>query len=239
MSPKGARRQKPEQLGLPLEDRGEAPKVQRSGEAPTMANGGVRSGSDRLMEQVVARGNVRAALARVRENRGSPGVDGMTVEELPQYLMEHWPEVREQLLAGTYQPKAVRRREIPKASGGMRELGIPCVLDRLIQQALLQMVAELRKYLPGWKQYFQLAATPSVFAEHDKWLRHRLRALQLKQWKRGSKVYAELRKLGVPPTAAARVAANTRRWWRNARMLVQLGLTTRYYDRIGVPRLAG
>ena len=64
----------------------------------------------------------------------------MTVEELPQYLMEHWPEVREQLLAGTYQPKAVLRREIPKASGGMREVGIPCVLDRLIQQALLQVL---------------------------------------------------------------------------------------------------
>jgi len=92
------------------------------------------------MEQVVARGNVRAALTRVRENRGSPGVDGMTVEELPQYLMEHWQEVREQLLAGTYQPKAVLRREIPKASGGMRELGIPCVLDRLIQQAILQVL---------------------------------------------------------------------------------------------------
>jgi len=72
--------------------------VQRSGEALTMTNGEVRSGSGQLMEQVVARGNVRAALARVRENRGRPGVDGMTVEELPQYLMEHWEEVREQLL---------------------------------------------------------------------------------------------------------------------------------------------
>ena len=105
-----------------------------------MANREERSGSDRLMEQVVARGNVRAALARVRENRGSPGVDGMTVEELPQYLMEHWQEVREQLLAGTYQPKAVLRREIPKRDGGVRELGIPCVLDRLIQQAILQVL---------------------------------------------------------------------------------------------------
>jgi RNA-directed DNA polymerase len=84
------------------------------------------------MEQVVARGNVRAALARVRENRGSPGVDGLTVDELPQYLMEHWPEVREQLLGGTYQPRPVLRREIPKRDGGVRELGIPCVLDRLI-----------------------------------------------------------------------------------------------------------
>jgi RNA-directed DNA polymerase len=457
VSPKDARRQKPEQLGLPLESRGEAPRVQRSGEALTMTNGEVRSGSGRLMEQVVARGNVRAALARVRENRGSPGVDGMTVEELPQYLMEHWQEVREQLLGGSYQPKPVLRREIPKRGGGVRELGIPCVLDRLIQQAILQVlqprldpsfsqhsygfrpgrsahgavkaaqryaqegrhwvvdvdlekffdrvnhdvlmgrlarrisdsrllrlirrylnagmmadgvvmerpegtpqggplspllanllldevdkelekrghafvryaddcnvyvrsrrtgervmaalermyaklrlrvnrekskvvqahkcsllgysfwyakggavmrrvapeatralkqrvrqitrrsggrslrtvVAELRSYLPGWKEYFRLADTPGVFANHDQWLRHRLRALQLKQWKRGPRVYAQLRKLGVPHLAAARVAANTRRWWRNAAMLVQLGLTTRYYDRIGVPKLAG
>jgi hypothetical protein len=102
VSAKDARRQKPKQLGLPLETRGEAPRDQRSGEASTLANGEERSGSDRLMEQVVARGKVRAALARVRENRGSPGVDGMTVGKLPQYLMEHWQEVREQLLAGTY-----------------------------------------------------------------------------------------------------------------------------------------
>ena len=140
MSPKDAGRQKLEQLGLPLEARGEASKVRRSGEASPMANREERSGSDRLMEQVVARGNVRAALTRVRENRGSPGVDGMTVEELPKYLMEHWQEVREQLLAGTYQPKAVLRREIPKRDGGVRELGIPCVLDRLIQQAILQVL---------------------------------------------------------------------------------------------------
>jgi RNA-directed DNA polymerase len=408
------------------------------------------------MEEVVARGNVRAALARVRENRGSPGVDGMTVEELAQYLMEHWQEVREQLLSGTYQPRPVLRQEIPKRGGGVRELGIPCVLDRLIQQAILQVlqprfdptfsehsygfrpgrsahdavsaaqryvqegrhwvvdvdlekffdrvnhdvlmgrlvrrisdtrllrlirrylnagmmangvvmerlegtpqggplspllanllldevdkelekrghafvryaddcnvyvrsrragervmaalermyaklrlrvnrekskvelahkcsllsysfwyakggtvmrrvapkatralkqrvrkitrriggrsmrnvIAELRKYLPGWKEYFQLADTPGVFVNHDKWIRHRLRALQLKQWKRSPKVYAELRKLGVNKDAAAQVAANTRRWWRNSAMLVQSGLDIRYYDRIGVPKLA-
>jgi RNA-directed DNA polymerase len=85
VSPEDARRQKPTQLGLPLQARGEAPREQRSGEASTLTNGEVRSGSDHLMEEVVARGNVKAALARVRENRGSPGVDGMTVEELPQY----------------------------------------------------------------------------------------------------------------------------------------------------------
>ena len=446
----------PEQLGLPLEGRGEAPMVQRSGEAPTMASGAERSGADHLLERVVERGNVKRALARVRANRGSPGVDGMTVEELPQYLNEHWSEVREQLLGGTYQPQPVLRREIPKASGGRRQLGIPCVLDRLIQQAILQVlqprfdpsfsehsygfrpkrsahaavkaaqryveegrrwvvdvdlekffdrvnhdvlmgrlarrigdprllrlirrylntgimvngvvmeryegtpqggplspllanllldevdkqlekrghafaryaddckvyvrsrragervmaaleqmyaklrlrinrdkskvapvskcsflsyafwfgkggaarrrvapkatetlkrrvrqitrrsggrsigavVEELRKYLPGWKRYFQLADTPRIFADHDQWIRHRLRALHLKQWKRGHRTFAELRKLGVPESAAAQAAANTRRWWHNAAMFVHFGLTTRYFDQLGVPRLA-
>src|SRR5229473_653452 len=151
VSPNDARRQKPEQLGLPLEGRGEAPRVQRSGEAPTLTSGEVRSGSDQLMEQVVARGNVRVALARVRENRGRPGVDGMTVEELPQYLMEHWEEVREQLLGGTYQPKPVLRREIPKRDGGVRELVIPCVLDRLIQQAILQVLQP--RFDPSFSQH--------------------------------------------------------------------------------------
>ncbi len=150
MSPNDARRQKPEQLGLPLAGRGEAPRVQRSGEAPTLTSGEVRSGSE-LMEQMVARGNVRAALARVRENRGRPGVDGMTVEELPQYLREHWEEVREQLLGGTYQPKPVLRREIPKRDGGVRELGIPCVLDRLIQQAILQVLQP--RFDPSFSQH--------------------------------------------------------------------------------------
>ena len=97
---------------------------------------------------------------------------------------------------------------------------------------------ELRKYLPGWKEYFHLADTPQVFADHDQWIRHRLRALQLKQWRRGPKVYAELRKLGVVKVAAARIAANTRRWWRNSAMLMHVGLDIRYYDRLGVPRVA-
>jgi RNA-directed DNA polymerase len=78
----------------------------------------------------------------------------------------------------------------------------------------------------------------SQFRNHDKWIRHRLRALHLKHWKRGPKVYAELRKLGVAPIVAKRVAANTRRWWRNSAMLVQVGLDTRYFDRRGVPKLA-
>jgi len=456
VNPESAGRQKPMQMELPLRRRGEVPEGQRSGEAPTMRSGEVRSGDDHLMERVVARGNVKVAWARVRSNGGSPGVDGMTVGQLAGYLMEHGKEVREQLLSGTYQPQAVRRQQIPKREGGVRELGIPCVLDRLIQQAILQVlqpmfdltfsehshgfrpgrsahdavreahgylregrqwvvdvdleqffdrvnhdvlmdrlarrigdarllrlirrylkagimahgvvieryegtpqggplspllanvlldevdrelehrghafvryaddcnvyvrsqragervmealrhlygrlrlkvnerksavgrlherqflgysfwldrqgevkcrvapkarqafkrrvrkitrrnggrsigavVADLRAYLPGWKRYFQLAQTPGILADLDGWIRHRLRALQLRQWKNGPTVYRKLRKMGMSHLSAARVAANRRRWWHNAKMHVHFALTTRYYDRIGVPQLA-
>jgi group II intron reverse transcriptase/maturase len=407
------------------------------------------------MEKVLSRPNLKAALKRVKSNRGSPGIDGMTVEELPAYLRSHWLRIREMLLAGTYQPQAVRRQQIPKSGGGVRELGIPTVLDRFIQQAFLQalqprfdpsfsthsygfrpgrsahaavkaardyiqsgrryvvdvdlekffdrvnhdvlmsrlarriedrrvlrpirryleagvmvngvavdrhegtpqggplspllanvlldevdkelerrghafvryaddcnvyvrsrragertmkllrrlfarlrlrvneaksavdlarnrkilgysfwigpggtvklrvarkaidalkdrlrrstrrsggrsitqVVAELQEYLPGWSQYFALAETPNVFGELDKWLRHRLRAIHLKQWKRGRTVFREMRSRGAPVVVAARVAANTRRWWKNSGMYLQSVLTTRYFDELGVPRL--
>src|SRR5436309_898921 len=134
-------RQKSEQLELALEARGEAPDGRRSGEAPMTSNGDERSGGDhRLMEQVVARANALAALKRVKQNQGSPGVDGMTVDDLSPYLAEHWETIREHLLAGSYQPQPVRRAEIPKPGGGTRQLGIPTVLDRFIQQCLLQVL---------------------------------------------------------------------------------------------------
>lgn len=134
------RRQKSMQMELPLESRGEAPRAQRSGESRTATNGTERSGTTALMEKVVEQSNVKAALKRVRKNKGSPGVDGMTVDELPKYLAENWETIRAQLLAGTYQPLPVREVEIPKSGGGMRKLGIPSVLDRLIQQSILQVL---------------------------------------------------------------------------------------------------
>jgi RNA-directed DNA polymerase len=452
----GARRQKPRQLGLVLDPRGEAPEDQRSGEAPTAANGNGRSGTDRLMEEVVERANAKRALKRVRQNKGSPGSDGMTVEELPAYLAQHWVELRAQLLAGTYQPALVRRQAIPKAGGGVRELGIPTVLDRFVQQAILQVlqprfdptfsqhsygfrpgrraheavcaaqryiqegrqwvvdvdlerffdrvnhdvlmgrlakrvadqrllglirryleagvmahgvvverhegtpqggplspilanvlldevdralekrghafaryaddcnvyvrsrragervmtalhrlyarlrlrvneaksavarpwsrkflgysfwvapgqvvkrrvaakalvamkdrvreitarnrgrstqqvIAELRGYLVGWREYFRLAETPSVMRDLDGWIRHRLRALQLKQWKRGRTVFAALRARGLSRRAAAAVAANARRWWWNSGTTTHTALPSAYFDGLGVPRLA-
>ena len=92
------------------------------------------------MEQAVARENAREAFKRVRRNKRSPGIDGMTVEELEPYLREHWTELREQLLAGSYQPSPVKRQLIPKSDGGTRSLGIPTVLDRFVQQLLLQVL---------------------------------------------------------------------------------------------------
>ncbi len=456
MSLEGTRRQKSEQLELALETRGEAPHGQRSGEVLTATNGTGRSGSDHhLMEAVVERANASAALKRVRQNKGSPGIDGMTVDELSVHLATAWPETREQLLAGTYQPQPVRRHEIPKRGGGTRQLGIPTVLDRFIQQCLLQVLqprfdptfsphsygfrpgrsahdavvaaqrliqdgrrwvadvdlekffdrvnhdvlmgrvakriadrrvlglirryldagimangvvmeryegtpqggplspllanvllddvdkelerrglafaryaddlnvytgseraandamatlkrlfarlrlrvnepksavarawerkfvsfsfwvapgrvirrrvapqalkvmkdrvrqitcrsggrsltavaAELREYLTGWNNYFWLAETPRIFRDLDEWIRHRLRAVQLKQWKRGRTMYRELHARGLSAEKAAYVAANARRWWHNSDMLIHIALPTRMLDALGVPRL--
>ncbi|MGH8897362.1 MAG: group II intron reverse transcriptase/maturase [Egibacteraceae bacterium] len=453
-----AMRRKSEQLELALDSRGETPRSQCSGEAPTTSGGNERSGGDhRLMEQVVARVNALAALKRVKQNQGSPGVDGMTVDDLTPHLVTHWETLREQLLAGSYQPQPVKRQEIPKTGGGARTLGIPTVLDRFIQQCLLQVlqpqfdpmfsehsygfrpgrsahqavraaqryiqsgrrwvadvdlakffdrvnhdvlmerlsrriadgrvlrlirrylvagimadgvvverhegtpqggplspllanvlldevdrelekrglvfaryaddlnvytgsrraaddamatlkrlfarlrlqvneakstvarvwerkflgdsfwvaagravryrvapaalaemkarvrvitsrnggrsttavVAELRSYLTGWKLYFQLAETPRIFEDLDKWLRHRLRAVQLKQWKRGTTAYRVLRARGVSDVAAREGAAHVRRWWAAAsHPAFTTALPNSYFDRLGVPRLA-
>ena len=92
------------------------------------------------MEAVIERENLKKALAQVKRNKGAAGIDGMSVDDLPAYLKEHWPTIRAQLLDGTYKPQPVRRVEIPKASGGTRPLGIPTVLDRFIQQAVLQVL---------------------------------------------------------------------------------------------------
>ena len=448
-----------EQLELALEARGEAPHGQRSGEAPTTSGGNDGSGDDhRLMELVVGRANALAALKRVKQNKGGPGVDGMTVDELTPYLAEHWEGLREQLLAGTHQPQPVKRQEIEKTGGGTRTLGIPTVLDRFIQQCLLQalqpqfdptfsehsygfrpgrsahdavraaqryiqsgrrwvadldlakffdrvnhdvllerlsrriadgrvlrlirrylaagimadgvvverhegtpqggplspllanvlldevdkeleqrglvftryaddlnvytrskraaddamatlkrlfarlrlqvnesksavarvwerkflgysfwvakgrvirrrvapaalaemkvrvrqitsrsggrsmtsVAKELRSYLTGWKLYFQLAETPRVFEDLDKWLHHRLRAVQLKQWKRGTTAYRALRARGLSDKVARQGAAYVHRWWAAAaHPAFTIALPLSYFDRLGVPRLAG
>ena len=413
-------------------------------------------GRDGLLAQALASANMGAAWKRVKSNRGSAGVDGLSIAETADYLRAHWPRIRGSLLDGSYRPAPVRRVQIPKPDGGVRELGIPTVTDRLIQQALLQVlqpridptfsehsygfrpgrrahdavleaqryvqggsrvvvdvdlekffdrvnhdilmarlarriddkavlrlirrylvagimdggvvmeryegtpqggplspllanvlldevdrelerrghrfvryaddcnvyvrsrragervlagltklyerlhlkvneaksavaavssrkflgytfwygpggqvrckvadkakatfkqriremtsrsggrslpeiVERLRTYLPGWKGYFQLAQTPKVFRELDEWIRHRLRAVQLKHWRRGTTMYRELKALGASETDARQVAANSRRWWRNSRLLLNRALPVAYFDRLGVPRLS-
>lgn len=106
--------------------------VKREAESPAIGK--------QLMEEICERENCKQALARVKANKGSPGVDGMTVQELPEYLKQHWPVIREQLLSGTYKPQPVKRVEIPKPAGGVRKLGIPTVMDRFVQQAVQQVL---------------------------------------------------------------------------------------------------
>ena len=451
-----ARHQKPGQPGRTVGGEGEARPEAFRDEAGLARHEPEGSGRASLLGQALARGNLVLAWKRVKANRGSAGVDGLTVQATADYLKTHWPRIREALQEGSYRPQPVRRVQIPKSGGGMRELGIPTVTDRLIQQALLQVLQplidpsfsnhsygfrpgrrahdavlaaqrhvqegwrvvvdvdlerffdrvnhdvlmdrlarriddkavlrlircyleagvmgngvvmerhegtpqggplspllanvlldevdrelerrghrfvryaddcnvyvrshkagervlnglrklyerlhlkvndtktavtsafgrkllgyclwrsagdvvkravadkalvifkrrirqmtrrtcgrnlnevaeELRRYVPGWKAYFKLAQTPKVFRELDEWLRHRLRALQLNHWRRGTTIYRALRVLGASSEQAARVAANARRWWRNSRMELNRLMPIACFDRLGVPRLS-
>src|ERR1035438_10363233 len=122
---------------------GEAREAGREGAESAGAMNGTENpaSTNRLMEEVCERENLKAALRQVKANKGSPGVDGMTVGGIKDYLKQHWPAIRDQLLNGTYEPMPVRRVEIPKPDGGgVRKLGIPSVLDRFIQQAVMQVL---------------------------------------------------------------------------------------------------
>lgn len=448
--------QKPASAGRNAGGRGEAePEVVRDEARPARFETG-GSGRDDLLAQALARANLVMAWKRVKANRGSAGVDGKSIAETAEALKTHWPRIREALLDGSYRPRPVRRVQIPKLGGGMRELGIPTVTDRLIQQALLQVlqpiidptfsehsygfrpgrrardavlmaqrhvqdgyrvvvdvdlekffdrvnhdilmerlsrriadkavlrlvrhylvagimdggvvmerhegtpqggplspllanvlldevdrelekrghrfvryaddcnvyvcsrragervldglrklydrlhlkvneaktavvaahgrkflgyallrsaggrvkctvarktletfkqrireltrrsggrslpesVERLRAYLLGWKAYFQLAQTPKVFRALDEWIRHRLRAMQLKHWRRGTTMYRELLALGASEADARKVAANSCSWWHNSRLRLNRAMPIAHFDRLGVPRLS-
>jgi RNA-directed DNA polymerase len=451
-----AKSQMSEQLELALFAPGEPREREGSGEAELARNGNTDPGMMRLMELVVTPENLKAAWKRVRRNKGSPGIDGMRVEELGEWLKGNWGRVRGEILSGAYVPSPVRRAEIPKTGGGMRQLGIPTVVDRLIQQMILQVlgprvdptfsewsfgfrpgrsghdailaahemirsgrtvvvdvdlktffdlvqhdvlmerlsrrigdkvllrlirgylqagilagglvmerhegtpqggplspllanilldeidqelerrghrfvryaddcnvyvrsrragervmsllrhlygrlrlevneqksavapadsrkflgydfwyarsgevrrglakktlatfkskvrelsrrargvsfarvVEELSVFLRGWKAYFQLSQTPRIFRELDKWIRHRLRVYRLKQWKRGRVIFRELLRIGVPTEIARSAAGNQNGLWRNSALSLNAALTLRYFDQLGLPRLA-
>jgi RNA-directed DNA polymerase len=458
-----AMRQMPGQPGRVGVAHGEAVRDLTSDEAcgPPLEHPGTGSakqmaGTGGLLEAALTRQNLQAAWKRVKANKGAAGVDGLDIEQTAQVIRTSWSDIRQALLAGTYRPKPVRKVMIPKPDGSQRELGIPTVLDRLIQQALLQVlqpqidptfsehshgfrpgrrahdavkaargyvqsgkrvvvdvdlakffdrvnhdilidrlkrriddagvirliraylnagimaggvvvdrhlgtpqggplspllanvlldevdkalearglcfaryaddcnvyvgsrragervmvylrklytglklqineaksavasafgrkflgyalwvakggqvkckvaekpldnfkarirqltrrsggrslaqvVEKLRPYLLGWKAYFGLAQTPRVWRELDEWLRHRLRAIQLRHWKRPKAIYRELKALGASEDVAKQVAGNCRRWWRNSAKLLNSVLTIAYFDGLGLPRLS-
>jgi len=455
MSMRQALRQMPAQAGRAGAARGEAAGEPASDEAWRPRHAPQDTGSA-LLEAALTRENLQRAFKRVRANKGAAGVDGLDIDQTARHLVTAWPGIRERVLSGTYRPSPVRRVTIPKPDGGERELGIPTVTDRLIQQALLQVlqpildstfsehsygfrpgrrahdavlaaqsyvqsgrwvvvdvdlekffdrvnhdilidrlqkrigdagvirliraylnsgmmsdgvvqqrdrgtpqggplspllanvmldevdkelerrghcfvryaddanvyvrsrragervmallrrlyerlqltinetksavgsafgrkflgyklwvapqgvvkrgvaakpmatfkrrirqltgrmdgrsmgevVQRLRPYLLGWKAYFGLSQTPQVWQKLDEWLRHRLRAIQLKHWKHGPTVFRELRALGASKDVAKRVAGSARRWWRNSDRLLNMVLTIDYFDRLGVPRLS-
>jgi RNA-directed DNA polymerase len=177
----GDKRQK-NQLVLAFleEDRGEAPKCLPEGTESSAGERGIESPAitEQLMEEVCERENCKQALKRVKANKGSAGVDGMTVQQLPAFLKQYWPAIREQLLSGTYKPQPVRRVEIPKPDGGVRKLGIPTVLDRFIQQAVMQVLQSKWDrtfsnhsygFRPGRSAHQAVAQAQQYIAEGYRW----------------------------------------------------------------------
>ena len=149
----GRRQNNQLELAFTASRRGEAPEAAREGTEPSTARRGTESPADteRLMEEVCHRENLIKAFEQVQANKGSPGVDGLTVEELRDFLKQHWSAIRDQLLSGTYKPQPVKRVEIPKPDGGVRKLGIPTVLDRFIQQAVLRVLQ--KQWDPTFSQH--------------------------------------------------------------------------------------
>lgn len=140
MSLGSARHQKPGQPGRTERTQGEAERGNGRDEARPARQETEGLGQADLLTQALARANLVAAWKRVKANRGSAGADGLDIEATAEHLKTHWPRIREELQTGRYRPQPVRRVQIPKSGGGMRELGIPSVTDRLIQQALLQVL---------------------------------------------------------------------------------------------------
>jgi RNA-directed DNA polymerase len=178
----GKRQNNQLRLAFDEEGRSEAPMASGKGSETLTAKRGNESPAkshEQLMEEVCERENCLQALKRVKSNKGSAGIDGMTVGALPAYLLEHWPAIREQLLNGTYKPQPVKRVEIPKPDGGVRKLGIPTVLDRMVQQAVMQVLqsrwdAEFSEhshgFRPGRSAHQAVAKAQKYIAAGRRWV---------------------------------------------------------------------
>jgi RNA-directed DNA polymerase len=181
MSDKRQKNQLQMLLAFTDEGRSEAPQARREGTESLTAKRVHKSPAlpEQVMEEVCERENCLRALKRVKANKGSPGIDGMRVGELPGYLKQHWPGLREQLLRGEYRPQPVRRVEIAKPDGGVRKLGIPTVLDRFIQQAVMQVLggkwdATFSEHSHGFRPrrsaHQAVAQAQQYIAEGNRWV---------------------------------------------------------------------
>src|SRR5258708_28715998 len=181
MSDKRQKNQLQMALAFTGEGRSEAPRAPREGTESCTAKCETESpaGEEQLMEEVCGRENCQQALRRVKAKKGSAEIDGMKVSELPGYLKQHWPALREQLLSGAYKPQPVRRVEIRKPDGGMRKLGIPTVLDRMVQHAVMQVLqarwdAEFSEhshgFRPGRSAHQAVAKARKYIAEGKRWV---------------------------------------------------------------------
>jgi len=164
-----------------------------------------------LMQQALTRENLQRAWEQVKANHGAPGIDGMTVEQFPEFIRSpKWASVKKALEDGTYEPQPVRRVYIPKDSGGRRPLGIPPVLDRVIEQALAQVMEPL---------------FDPEFSEFSYW----------KQWRRCRKRVRELLKLGVSKAWAIPVALSRKSYWHLSRtMATQWGMNDAWLESQGL-----
>jgi RNA-directed DNA polymerase len=156
-------------LAFGEETRSEAPQAPGEGSETLTAKCMIESpakNQEQLMEEVCERENCLQAYKRVKSNKGSAGIDGMTVDDLSAYLKEHWPAIREQLLSGTYKPQPVKRVEIPKPDGGVRQLGIPTVLDRMVQQAVMQVLQRSMNRRVRWLDRQTASSSASALQGH-------------------------------------------------------------------------
>lgn len=156
-------------------------------------------------------------------NESKSAVDSAFRRKFLGYELWHWKgAVKRAVSKKALEAFRQRIRQLTRRSGG---------------RSISEVIEKLRPYVLGWKAYFGLAQTPSVLKDLDKWMRHRLRAIHLKHWKRGPTIHRELIKLGAQPKVALLVAKNSRRWWRNSRLALNNALTIAYFDRLGMPRL--
>jgi RNA-directed DNA polymerase len=223
-------------LAFAEESRGETLYADDKGTEPRMAKRNPESpaGRERLMEEVCDRKNLEIAWKHVRRNKGSPGIDGMTIEETGDYLKKHWPIIRDQLLEGNYSPQPVKRVNIPKPDGGVRKLGVPCVVDRLIQQGLLQGLQKQWDptfsehsygFRPGRSAHQAVAQAQRYIAEGYNYV------IDIDLEKFFDRVNHDM--------LMARVAARVSDKRMSGHPAVQQALRNHYFDSIGLPRVAG